>query len=169
MEECRRICEEPDGPAVYGEVIDATLEQIENLSKASGYEEMRECLERVAFERLPGAKKSEFNELNIESVKNIRNDLKKSIEKIKSDFFSYTEEGMLRQCREIAPVIKCLIKLTLRFMECFQEKKKDKNLIDFSDMEHLALQILCKEEDGKICPTAAALQLRDYFAEIMID
>jgi len=169
MKECRRICEEPDGPAVYGEVIDATLEQIERLCKASGYEEMRECLERVTFERLPGAKKSEFNELKIESVKNIRNDLKKSIEKIKSDFFSYTEEGMLRQCREIAPVIKCLIKLTLRFMECFQEKKKDKNLIDFSDMEHLALQILCKEEDGKICPTAAALQLRDYFAEIMID
>lgn len=43
-------------------------------------------------------------------------------------------------------------------------------MIDFSDMEHFALQILLKkDEDGAIVPSNTALELQDYFEEIMID
>lgn len=169
MRECQRICQEPDGPAVYGEVVDTTLEQLETLCVASSYEEMRAGFAKVTFERLPAAKKSEFNEVKIEQVKNIRNDVKKTVSNLQESFFAYSEEGMLRQCREISPVIKKLIQLTIAFSERFSVKKREKSIIDFTDMEHLALEILCKQENGNIIPTDAALQLRDYFSEIMID
>lgn len=60
--------------------------------------------------------------------------------------------------------------LTLSFKEMLDKSKRDKNVIDFSDMEHFALQILLKkDEDGNIVPGNTALELQDYFEEIMID
>ena len=50
------------------------------------------------------------------------------------------------------------------------EKKREKNLLDFEDMEHLALQILLKEEEnGQMVPSDTALEYREQFAEILID
>ena len=49
-------------------------------------------------------------------------------------------------------------------------RSSDKNLIDFSDMEHFALEILLtKDEEGNIVPRGTALELQDYFEEIMVD
>ena len=50
------------------------------------------------------------------------------------------------------------------------EKKREKNLLDFEDMEHLALQILLKEEEnGQMVPSDTALEYREQFVEILID
>jgi len=37
--------------------------------------------------------------------------------------------------------------VTERFIDAFAERKQDKNLVDFSDLEHFALEILVEEED----------------------
>lgn len=49
-----------------------------------------------------------------------------------------------------------MTELTLRFMERFREKKRQKNLLDFADMEHLALSILVERRDGVCVRTKAA-------------
>ena len=48
-------------------------------------------------------------------------------------------------------------------------KKREKNLMDFHDMEHMALQILTEKREDGVYPTAAAREMREYYAEIMID
>jgi len=169
MKMCQKICEEPDGPAVYGENIEKTAEQLEKVCEAMTYDELQSALSLVTFDRLPVARKEQFHEKKIELVQNIRKDVKKKLEKIEKDYFQCSKDNVLRQCKEISPVIKTLIELTMNFSGRFEEKKREKNLIDFMDMEHLALQILCREENGKTVPTSAALQLRDFFTEIMID
>ncbi|RAZ94021.1 hypothetical protein DK853_37305, partial [Klebsiella oxytoca] len=56
------------------------------------------------------------------------------------------------------------------FKKMLDASKRDKNVIDFSDMEHFALQILLQRDaDGTIVPRSTALELQDYFEEIMID
>ena len=56
------------------------------------------------------------------------------------------------------------------FGERLTEKKREKNLLDFEDMEHLALQILLKEEEnGQMVPSDTALEYREQFVEILID
>lgn len=40
--------------------------------------------------------------------------------------------------------VAVLIDLTLAFKEALDKKKRENNIIDFSDMEHLALSILVK-------------------------
>lgn len=39
-----------------------------------------------------------------------------------------------------------LVELTVRFKEQFGEAKREKNILDFTDMEHFALQILMTKE-----------------------
>ena len=49
------------------------------------------------------------------------------------------------------------------------EVKREKGIIDFNDMEHLALSILVKKEDGKLVYTETADKLANRFEEILID
>ena len=66
--------------------------------------------------------------------------------------------------------VESLVDLTLAFKETFDRKKRDKNILDFDDIEHFALSILVKRDDDGACvPTETALEYRSHFHEIMID
>ena len=66
-------------------------------------------------------------------------------------------------------ILKNLKEVIFEFEEKFAEKKKEKNRIDFNDIEHLALKILVKEKDGEILPSDIAKELQNNFCEIAID
>lgn len=173
LEQCIRICERPDGPYMYGESLEKTLAALEKTKEAETFGKLRRALERVEFDRLSAKKDDAVNPVLRETVKQIRTGVKKQLEQIKEQFFLQSEEAVLAQCEQVSPLVRELAELTIRFGEQFTEKKREKNMIDFSDMEHLALDILCRrretEEGVSAEPTAAALELRDYFQEIMID
>ena len=60
-----------------------------------------------------------------------------------------------------------VVRLTKQFADEFAAAKRRKNLVDFHDVEHFALQILVDEETEKVKKTAE--EFRDTFEEIMID
>ena len=62
-----------------------------------------------------------------------------------------------------------LIALTKEFGTAFSKRKEERNLLDFSDIEHFALKILVDRKEGKVIPSQAAEVLREQFAQIMID
>lgn len=173
LRRCVRICEEPDGPYMYGENLEKSLEALEAAVRAETFSECREALGRVEFERLSSKKDTCVDPGKREMVKQARNGVKKQLEQLREQFFLLGEEALLRQCRQVSPLVRELAALTALFGERFAAKKREKNMIDFSDMEHLALSILCRRRENEegvfVEPTAAALELRDYFREIMID
>lgn len=58
-----------------------------------------------------------------------------------------------------------MVRLAKEFGERFQEKKKEKNIVDFNDLEHFALDILWDEGQ----PSAVAQEYQRQFKEIYID
>lgn len=48
-------------------------------------------------------------------------------------------------------------------------KKREKNLLDFADMEHLALQILLEKTKDGVRATRTAQEYRSFFEEVLID
>ena len=170
---CVEICHKPDGPHMYGKNIEDSLDALQKACREKTFSALRDALERVTFERLSSQKDDSVDAEKREYVKQLRNDVKKQVEQIKEQFFLQSDEAVFAQCKQISPIVKELTEQTIRFGERFAEKKREQNLIDFSDMEHLALNILCRRvetaEGVEIEPTAAALELRDYFKEIMID
>lgn len=62
--------------------------------------------------------------------------------------------------------IAVLFLLIGKLDEAYLARKREKNLLDFSDLEHLALQLL-ERTTGE--PTELALRVREQFAEIFVD
>ena len=73
----------------------------------------------------------------------------------------------MEQLALVQPSAEALAEVTERFIDAFTERKQDKNLVDFSDLELFALEILVEEETGK--PTETAKEFQNAYEEIMID
>ena len=54
-------------------------------------------------------------------------------------------------------------------MEKYEQAKKEKNIIDFNDIEHYALSILLTEEEGEYKTTHVAEKYRKKFIEVAVD
>ena len=68
------------------------------------------------------------------------------------------------------PILENIKYVTLKFSEKFDEKKSNKNVMDFSDIEHGALKILLKKnENGEYEKTEVAKRYQEKFEEIAID
>ena len=62
-----------------------------------------------------------------------------------------------------------LVELTARFKKQFGEAKREKNILDFTDMEHYALQILMTKEGEEIHMSQAARELSAKYDEVLVD
>ena len=68
------------------------------------------------------------------------------------------------------PLMKCLSSLVIEFSNRYRDKKREKDILDFNDLEHLCLEILIdKDEEGNIKPSQVALEFKDRFEEVLVD
>ncbi|KMS30413.1 hypothetical protein FE74_15020, partial [Staphylococcus aureus] len=67
---------------------------------------------------------------------------------------------------QLAPRVKYLACIVTDVMSEFNRKKRSKNILDFSDYEHFALQILTNEYGT---PLEIAESYRQHFQEILVD
>lgn len=66
--------------------------------------------------------------------------------------------------------IKDLEQLILEFETEFSKRKREKNIVDFNDIEHFALKILLNiDKEGNITQTEIAKKYQEKFEEIAID
>ena len=100
----------------------------------------------------------------------LKNEAKDMRDSIKKDFNSivlnYTSKEANQDILDMYNVLVALKNLVLEFSEAFSKAKKDKNIIDFNDIEHLALKILLNENEE---PTEIAKKYQEKFEEIDID
>lgn len=158
------------GPAQYIENLESDLELIKGLKAGKSYPELYELFTYSSFTRL-SAKKGEGVDADLkEAVKSIRDDVKKNIGDLKKNMFMISADDIVESMAACDKAVSELVLLTLEYKRRLDAAKRDMNIVDFPDMEHLALQILVeKDENGKITPRSTAIELQDYFAEIMID
>jgi ATP-dependent helicase/nuclease subunit A len=163
------ICEEAGGPSAYTQALLSDRNLLEALRKEGNYEEYAERFSKISFERLSSKKEEGVLQWKKDKVKELREEVKKGIKDIENQFFFQPPEEMLADMNAVGRVMKILFQLTLEFMQEFAKKKEEKNLIDFNDLEHFALEILVKRQDQQIIPTNAALELSEQYEEILID
>lgn len=163
------ICEQKDGPYMYGELLEREVQSFKELSTERDYEAFYEKVRQVQFGRLPAKKDDTVLMEKREWVKELRNQAKGLLLQIKDSFFFVSPRQSFLDVKACSGNVSALVDLTLSFMELFSEKKKEKNLMDFSDMEHYALEILLEEKEGQRVPTKTALAYQEYFVEVMTD
>lgn len=121
------------------------------------------------FKRWPTDKKIE-SELK-ENAKVIRTNINTGYKDLIKKLVVTDSENANKDIFEMHHILVYLQETVLRFMQKFKSKKQSKNVIDFNDIEHYALQILVKKdmETGIYVPTEIAKSYRDKFQEIAID
>ncbi len=163
----------PAGPAPYYDTLVNDEQMIMDLIKAGteSWEKVYETFQVSSFSRLKPCKGDEYDEALIERVKAIRNRVKKQVESLQEELFSRTPASFINHIRELSPVMHTLIKLVKSFSSRFQSAKKEKVLVDFSDLEHFCLEVLSGEESSaeRLIPSQAAQEYRQKFIEVLVD
>ena len=180
LDDAIRICEEPDGPYMYAELLEREKEMVGGLLRRCGregedqdqgdYEALYTAFGAVRFDRLPSRKDDAVSLAKRETAKGIRTAVKEEIGDLQKKFYFMGEEQIVGQMEACGAAVEALVDLTTAFKEAFDAKKRDKNVLDFDDIEHFALEILVRRSaDGNCVPTETALEYRSYFHEILID
>lgn len=169
----RRIASSPFGPSAYDEALQADELQIRTLADSSDIEAFEEQVLSLAWKRLPSKRAksmADADEELCEQIKGIRDHVKDALKSLVKQYFQIPGELVMEHMRRTKENVETYVGLTLTFMGRLEEKKRKKNILDFSDQEHLALQILTKEdENGELAATEVADLFADYFEEIMVD
>ena len=163
------MCTEAAGPVSYLPMMEADLAQTKRLLEVDSFVQLHERMQTLDFMTLSRKKDAEADPEVKEYVKKQRDVMKDILKDLKADFFSYSIDEMLTGFAENDRIVKELCDTVLDFHNRLMAAKKEKKIIDFSDMEHFALQILLQKKDGEYVPTKTALEYRKYFHEIMID
>ena len=105
-----------------------------------------------------------------EEAKQIRDSIQKKFKAEKEKILVSSSEEALQDMEEMYLVIQPLYELIFQFDTQFAKAKKERNILDFNDIEHFALRILIKkEQQGKIGPSSVAKEYQKKFKEIAID
>ena len=173
LTENEELTGQEDGPHTYEEAARADrmlLDALCDLWRQRDFDGLAGTFDQMKFAALSRKKDPEASEEKKEAFKMGRDRFKEILKDLKERYFYGNSEEIMEELAVCRGPVEELIDLTLEFMRSFAEKKRQKNLVDFSDMEHFALEILVKRgEDGSLQYTEAAEEFSDRFEEILID
>ncbi|SEO70423.1 DNA helicase/exodeoxyribonuclease V, subunit A [Amphibacillus marinus] len=161
-----------DGPYHYVEALEQdqalALALIAELNK--GWDMAQQAFLELNFKAL-SRKKVDCDEGKKEQVKTIRNRVKKRLTEIKDQLYMRSLDAHLTDMRELYQPIKQLAELVNQFHTSYQKIKKEKGLVDFTDLEHFAIQILSNQisDNKEYLPSTIALALREKYTEVLVD
>ncbi len=156
MEEALEVCREENGPLAYEPMIQndcRNLRQVKEAAAAGDYGQIYESLSSITFDRLASIRSKEVDPEKKAFVSACRDRAKKAAAKCRDLYAAQPPEEMARTVKESGRGLLALLDLVEEFDRWYTEKKRDRNVVDFNDLEHMALEILWKEEQD--CPDSS--------------
>ena len=157
-------------PEEYVRTLETDAEMLGGLAERfASWNEAEQGLKEVSFARLKSVK--DADEAAKKAVQNQRKRCKDKIDEWKSQFFARSQQELLSDLTLVAPQVAALTALVQDFADLFASLKRERSLVDFSDLEHLCLAVLrdAKAVPGNDLPSPAALLLQEKYAEVMVD
>uniref|UniRef100_UPI000C24473C UvrD-helicase domain-containing protein n=1 Tax=Bacillus xiapuensis TaxID=2014075 RepID=UPI000C24473C len=163
----------PGGPSPRAENFQEDLQIVHKLrASVSSWQTLYNEMQKVKFSRLKSCKGEEYLPDLVQKSKEMREQMKKTVDSIKEDYFSRKPESYLRDMRNMKGVVAALAELVQKFSVKYQSLKREKGLVDFGDLEHFALEILQEtsgEGDSSLKPSEAAISYQRQFKEVLLD
>lgn len=150
----------------YEEIFLKEQELLKQLGNIEDFNELKKQVDNIKYDRLPSIKKDRgIEDREKKKVVKFRESAKKYIKDIKEKFLSKSLDEYSQVLKLSYDNVAMLLKLTCEFMEEYLKVKKEKNVVDFAQVEQLTYNILVK--DGEVTDTAK--QISEDFYEILID
>lgn len=170
LKEALAVCDEENGPAAYIPMLTSDLRMLQAIGNAKDYGCLNELLGSASFDRLASIRSKEIDADKKSFVTGCRDRIKKAVGKLRDLYCFESIETVVRDLRGTSGAVRMLLRLAGEFHDRYQEAKQEKNLVDFGDLEHYALEVLLEETgEGERTPSAAADELSRQFEEILVD
>ena len=154
-----------DELSIYRNIIISDINQLETLYlNLDNWDKSYTIVENTKFERWTTSKKITHPEK--ENAKDIRDKIKKKFDNFKDKIFTANSKQANIDSIEMYEILLKLKNLIIDFENLLNKAKQEKNIVDFSDIEHFALKILVDDEKN---PTQIAKKYQEKFVEIAID
>ena len=164
------IAGEPGGPESYIEGINIVQEILENLPVEGSYKDFYTALYDVQIPRLYAGKKSQYDPELKEKASAIVKACREYLKKYLPDkIFRYSPEKVKTAVGQSTRMLRTLTEFTMEFSRRFAERKRELNIVDFNDMEHMALNLLYRKTEDGYVPSETADRLASETDIIMID
>ena len=168
LEQVKKSIEKFEELNKYSLVLSLDIEELDRILNLEKWNDIYNCINEIAFEKWPIDRKIVLEEKEIAKEKRneIRKQIKKALEIIDSDSVQANKDIL-----DMYEVLKSLKEIIFEYDKLLKQAKKEKNLVDFSDIEHNALKILLKKDEGnnKYIPSEIAVRYKKKFVEIAID
>lgn len=166
-----KTIKEEEVPQKYNTLLQSVAEYVEALSRTESYDAYYTILSRGSVPAFPRATKKDKEWTDYETVKEWHQEVKELLQKQKETVFTAPAEELQRQAAGIYPLLEEYIMLAQRFGEIYLAYKKEKNVYDFDDLEHFALELLVDhyDEEGRAYPSETAKTLAKKYKMIFVD
>ena len=160
-----------DAPEKYTGLLQEMKEYIDSLTQAKDYNSYYKVLSQKSISSFPRAAKKEKEWELYEEVKEFHQKVREQINSQKENVFTAPAEELQREAAVIYPLLEEYMALTKRFAEIYFLCKKEKNVYDFDDLEHFALELLVEsyDEQGAAQPSETAKELSKKYKMIFVD
>ena len=149
----------------YFLIINDDIEQLELLKvNLDSWDKAYEIASNIKFKTWTTDKKITLEAKD--TAKMARDTVKANLKKVTEKILIFNSKEANEDINDMYDVLKKLENIILEFGQKFEKRKKDKNIVDFSDVEHFALKILLNE-DGT--PSEIAKKYQEKYEEIAID
>ena len=169
--------------APYGELmqqdlvgLDAIREAFQVLALSPETEKWDELTQQVSKFSWGALRGKIYNDLKTlypevrQAFEERRKVVKDALTKFKDTYMKQTAAQMEEDMAANQQAVAVYAQLALDFGSALQAAKKERNVLDFNDLEHYALQILSAEDEtGKVIPSEAAQALQEKYKSIMVD
>ena len=142
------LCRGEGGPAHYAAAVQEDVVLLSDLAQAArrGYAALSDALPQASFAALGRKKKGDvFDEDVAERVKARRESLKKAVKALGTQF-SLSLEDAVADLRLTQAPLRGLSTLIRTYDALYGAAKRQRGVLDFSDLEHLALRALAMDE-----------------------
>lgn len=175
LEAAISLCREEDGPQPYLPMLCEDLYGISRLTDIVSYETFCKAADQIVFPKLAAIRASNtaVSPEKKDAVSDCRKRVKKAVEKMREQYLFESLTGILKDLEDGSSAVLMLLELAREFSIRFRQKKQEKNVVDFNDLEHFALEILMEEqeENGRIfrLPGVVANEISGQYDEILVD
>lgn len=162
LAQAKRIAGKPGGSANYELTLEEDQEILLQLlpQEKCGYDALRDALLAISFARIRD-KGKECDEAVAKEVRGLRDKAKRVISEMQKGLKESSKERVQRDLERQLPMLQALHRAVYMLDQAYTEKKREKNAVDFGDLEHLALRAVRDE--------GVAAALREKYAYIFVD
>lgn len=125
-------------------------------------------LQTFSFGRL-GALRGFEDDVLKKSLQSGRDQIKKIIKGLAQRQFCADAGEFREDISDLRPKVSTLFSLVLAYDRQYSQLKKEQKLLDFSDLEHMALRLLMERLGDTYRPTALAQQTAQEYEEVLVD